>query len=531
MKRQTKYQKAAESRINFTTEVVSSVRAVRMLGYAEKFKELITRRRTTELAAGKAYRWMTVWANGVSNSNITTTQVVTFGAYAISIKINGIQDFTYIKAIITLSILTVLTGPLTQLMSDIKSAYEAVACFRRVQAFLQLPERVDQRKLQSTGDSYYPIDEYYGADYASVRPQSTSYFHVPAPADISISDGSFGWRGSEYAIVRDVDMATPTHGLGSLTMIIGPVSSGKSTLLRAIIGETDNANGQMRVSTTDIAFCDQLPWVLNATIRDNIVAESYGYDETWYQSVLVACDLPADLAQMEQGDLTVVGDQGFRLSSGQRARVALARAVYSRKRIAVFDEPFSGLDRATEKDVFDRVFSPTGLLRRNGIVVIIATHAVHHLPSADHIIVLNSMGHIMEQGSFENLKQYGDYVKDLRVSERVSLPPPEDTQSLRSSMFGSTLVSSPIDKIQFERHEVANNRGVSKYYLETLGKKNAAALLFCAMAPAAFSAFRSVWLTWWGDGRKRPSDDLGYWMTIFGLLASLDSCFIVTGIM
>lgn len=531
MKRQTEYQKAAESRVNFTTEVVGSVRAVRMLGYTERFKELITKKRNIELTAGKTYRWMTVWANGVSHSNVTTTQIVTFGAFAISIKINGIQDFTYIKAIITLSILTVLTGPLTQLMGDIKSAYEAVACFRRIQAFLQLSERIDKRKLQSPGDSYYPIDEYYGADYASIRPPSTTYFHAPAPADVSISDGSFGWKGSECAIVRDIDLSTPTHGLGSLTMIIGPVSSGKSTLLRAIMGETDNANGHIKTSTTEIAFCEQVPWIINTTIRENIVAESYGYDEKWYQSVLTACDLLADLAQMEQGDVTVVGDQGFKLSSGQRARIALARALYSRKRIAVFDEPFSSLDRATEKVVFDRVFSSTGLLRRNGIVVIVATHAIHHLPSADHIVVLNSLGHIMEQGSFENLKQYGDFVKDLRVSERASMPPPEDAQSMRSSMLGSTLISSPIDKIEFERHEMVHNRGVCKYYLETLGKKNTAALLFCAAAPAAFTVFRSVWLTWWGDGNKRPSDDLGYWMTIFGLLASLDSCFIVTGIM
>lgn len=456
------------------------------------------------------------------------TQVATFGAFAIATKVSGSGQFTYTQAITTLSILTVLTGPLTQLMSDIRLAFNSIACFKRIQAFLVLPDRADSRSIESTRNSLsVTYEDELAPDNVALRTLGSPFGR--SPADISIVDGTFTWKGSEGDVLTDINLATPNTGEGSLTMIIGPVGSGKSTLVRAILGETDTNAGLVCVSSSEIAFCDQTPWILNTTIRNNIIAESHGFDEKWYATVVGACELDIDLKQLEDGDATVVGDSGLKLSGGQRSRIAMARAVYSRKPIAVFDDPFSGLDRATEKAVFMQVFGEQGLLKQNSTAVVLATHAVHRLPFADHVIVLSQAGYVIEQGTFNALRRHGNYVKELNIAEPLR-DDTEDVTEIRSSIIEDYSSANGNEKTEHEDRPSVSDRSAFKYYFASLGMVNAVSLTICVSAPAFFSTFRSVWLTWWGNGQGHDASDLGYWMSIFTLLAILDTSFVISAI-
>lgn len=112
---------------------------------------------------------------------------------------------------------------------------------------------------------------------------------------------------------------------------------------------------------------------------------------------------------------TKVGSSGISLSGGQKQRLALARAVYACKPVVMLDDIFSGLDTDTEEHVFKALFARNGLFRRLDTTVILATHAVHRLSYADHIIALGSDGSIMEQGTLEDLKANGGYVALLKA--------------------------------------------------------------------------------------------------------------------
>jgi ATP-binding cassette subfamily C (CFTR/MRP) protein 1 len=101
------------------------------------------------------------------------------------------------------------------------------------------------------------------------------------------------------------------------------------------------------------------------------------------------------------------------LSGGQKARLVIARAVYARKEVMVFDDVFSGLDTTTETKVFERLFDRQGLLRKWGTTVVMATHAVNILPQADQIIALGSDGAISEQGTFAELNSRDGYVRSF----------------------------------------------------------------------------------------------------------------------
>lgn len=98
-------------------------------------------------------------------------------------------------------------------------------------------------------------------------------------------------------------------------MIIGPVGCGKSTLLKAILGEITVSNGIIEVASLDIAYCDQTPWIINGTLRDNVIAFS-SFESKWYNTVIHACALDVDIAYLPDGDSSNLGSKGLTLSGG-----------------------------------------------------------------------------------------------------------------------------------------------------------------------------------------------------------------------
>jgi ABC-type bacteriocin/lantibiotic exporter with double-glycine peptidase domain len=136
---------------------------------------------------------------------------------------------------------------------------------------------------------------------------------------LNIRDGSFGWHENRQTTIQGVNLHLPGP---SLTMVVGPVGSGKSTFLKGLLGETSSFKGSMQLSTREFAFCDQIPWIRHGTIRENIIGH-LEFDEVLYNSVIYACALDTDFKQLPDGDRTTVGSKGMKLSGGQRQRVVI----------------------------------------------------------------------------------------------------------------------------------------------------------------------------------------------------------------
>lgn len=213
------------------------------------------------------------------------------------------------------------------------------------------------------------------AELQDISSIATELQHSMSEA-IAVREGSFGWKVSEPPVLSNSNLSIQKS---QLTMIVGPIASGKSTLLKALLGETPNSksSGVVYISTNEIAFCDQTPWLMNGTIQHNILGFS-NFESEWYSAVVHACELDEDLSILPLGDKSLIGSKGITLSGGQKQRVAIARAVYSRNSIIIFDDVFSGLDATTEELIFSRLLGPQGLLRKGSITVIIATHAGKH---------------------------------------------------------------------------------------------------------------------------------------------------------
>lgn len=181
-------------------------------------------------------------------------------------------------------------------------------------------------------------------------------------------------------VLRDVSCEVES---GELLAIVGPVGSGKSSLVSSILGELVAIKGDV-LRGGKVAFAPQVPWIMNATLKDNILFYR-DFDADLYGWVLEACCMTRDLELLPSGDLTEIGERGINLSGGQKQRVSLARTMYSQADIYIFDDPLSALDAEVGRSVFENcLLSP----RVQHATRILITHASHTLSRCQKVLTL-----------------------------------------------------------------------------------------------------------------------------------------------
>jgi ATP-binding cassette, subfamily C (CFTR/MRP), member 1 len=155
------------------------------------------------------------------------------------------------------------------------------------------------------------------------------------------------------------------------------------------------------------AYFAQSPFILNASVRENILFSHVDepVDEERYQRAIECCALEHDLAMLSAGDQTEIGEKGITLSGGQKARVALARAVYHQADVSLIDDALAAVDAHVATHLFQQCIVGE-LMQGNGRSVILATNALQHLrhPRVDTIVVLRD-GRVIERGSYAELSK------------------------------------------------------------------------------------------------------------------------------
>ena len=185
--------------------------------------------------------------------------------------------------------------------------------------------------------------------------------------------------------------------MAQLTCVVGEVGSGKSALIQMIAGELPLSNGKLRQrANSTVAYAPQDPWIMDGTVRENILL-GLPYNDEMYESILIACGLNIDFAQLRDGEDTIVGDRGVQLSGGQRARIALARAFYRNSDILLLDDPLSAVDSRVGKLLFYSAIMDLGIKR--GKCVILVTH--QHQFIGNHRCVMMRGGRVACVGSYQ----------------------------------------------------------------------------------------------------------------------------------
>ena len=198
---------------------------------------------------------------------------------------------------------------------------------------------------------------------------------------------------SEKMLLKNVTIRAD----GPQTVIIsGAVGSGKSSLLLAILGELPICKGILE-QKGKMAFVSQSPWVFAGTIRDNITFNE-PFDSIKFQTVVKACALAKDIEQFPDGDVTVIGERGVVLSGGQRARVSMARALYSDVDLYLLDDSLSSVDAEVGNHIFENYIC--NALRDR--LCIFVTNQPCYMKQSDRVIVMKE-GSIACQGSYTEI--------------------------------------------------------------------------------------------------------------------------------
>ncbi|KAJ1719095.1 Canalicular multispecific organic anion transporter 1, partial [Coemansia biformis] len=263
------------------------------------------------------------------------------------------------------------TVPYTQVMLFI-------TCVRSLVVFANVPAKVLERlKSFDAVDNMFKgirntsMQNFIGSEATSGDKQGA----------VDLDKCMFSWGEGKFAL-QPVSVAIAQ---GSFVGVIGKVGSGKSSFLSALCGDMPLVEGS-GVICGRVAYVSQNPWIMNATFRDNVLFGN-DYDEQRYLQTLEACALSEDVKQFPSGDMCEIGHRGINLSGGQKARLALARAIYENADVYILDDVLSAVDANVERHLVERVLSTGGLLGAKTRVLI--THAEHVVPLCDMVITMS----------------------------------------------------------------------------------------------------------------------------------------------
>lgn len=354
-KRETVWLAAIERRLKPTIQAIRSIKEIKMLGLEKLVESTINELRIDEVKISRWYRDIIVLSLGLCETScptervlcamrtnitflayitLTLSPVITFGVFSAQNSSGG-QVLDASRLFTSLSLINLLASPLITLLQSLPRLASAIACFSRIQSYLDLENRDDYREIivlgplrstaPGTTTAKKPSSKFLAKIYVfiihnkqRITSQDTDYATTAVHA-IQIHDGSFAWAPGAVPVLNNINLSIHS---GNLTVIVGPSGSGKSTLLKGILGESCSLSGKVSVVSSRISFADQNPWLSNTSVLENIT----GYGDTemvdgWYEKILKCCVLDEDLEAWESGDKKVVGSRGINLSGGQRQRV------------------------------------------------------------------------------------------------------------------------------------------------------------------------------------------------------------------
>ncbi|KAF9942225.1 hypothetical protein BGZ67_002558 [Mortierella alpina] len=404
--------KTTDERVRLVSEVLSNIKIVKLYGWESAFKKSILTVRNAELSILKKIGTVESIMSLVFASSSVIVSLVTFTVYVTI----GRGVLTPKVVFVSITLFDMLHGPVARLAEVTTDTISLVVATKRIQRFLFREEIDDHQIIREKLD----LDN---SDQNAIEIRDATLSWTSGKPHVKDGDededeedgehdgeestehqgllsghGDFEDLNSDQPLMPAFQNISLTVRPKILTAVVGRVGQGKSSLLSAIIGEMYKLQGTIRVRG-EVAYVPQQAWILNATLRDNIV---FGkpFDQERYRHVLAVCGLEPDLAMLPAGDQTEIGERGINLSGGQKQRVSLARATYQNADIYLLDDPLSAVDAHVDQHLWNQLLGPQGLLKDKTRILV--THGIHHLDQVDQILVMKD-GEIAETGHYEEL--------------------------------------------------------------------------------------------------------------------------------
>ncbi|KAK2768034.1 ABC multidrug transporter [Colletotrichum kahawae] len=541
------WNEGVQKRISITSSMLNQIKGVKMMGLADHYSSIVQKLRGTELKLSVKFRILITFLSVIVGAADQLTPVVIIAAAVFWTRAE--QGLSIAEAFTALSIIILVSGPLMKLIVSIIQLMGALGCFTRIQEFLLLDELEDQREIltnseKSSLDSARLPPSLHGSDLQPLAPRlqasagsavelqalrATTHRLVSIELGkplVSVNEANFTLKdGTE--ILRDISIVLKKS---SISMLVGRVGCGKSSLLKGILGELVISSGTVTLQTSSVAFCDQAAWLRNISVKDNIIGQ-VPYDAAWFSAVVRACSLDQDIALFPKAEETLVGTGGVALSGGQKQRVALARAVYSRKKLLLLDDVFSGLDNTTSKAVFQRLLGSNGLLRQAGMTVLLATNHVNFLHAADCITMIDDGTIIHNQIAFDSVSRsvWGHLAQDVK-GKAPAEDDDQDAEELTEDDSKIIKAEAPVaTNARITEAELTRQTGdteVYRLYFSSIGWRMMVPFISMVILYDVFTKMPQVWLRVWTEvgTNERPAMYFGIYL-MFALL-----CLVMNGV-
>ncbi|KAJ7269434.1 P-loop containing nucleoside triphosphate hydrolase protein [Mycena haematopus] len=390
--------KAKDSRMEKVNELLQNIRFLKFFGWEYHWSDSANVARETELGWRVKENIVSTLIAFIWTWIPSATALTSFLCYTL---IAG-QRLTVSKAFTSLALFSALQEPMTALPSQVFAMLHAYVSMQRIEAFLAEDEVPEWASTLTSSKPYSP-DGDIGFDAATFE------WDVPSPTASTAARFQLGF----------LDIKFPK---GKLTLVSGATGSGKTATLLALLGEMHCVEGRVLLDKShhQVAYCAQNPCkqtsgLEHATIRDNIVfGSAYGYDEARYEAVIKACALVRDLEVFDAGDMTEIGEKGVTLSGGQRARIALARALYSQATCILLDDPLAAVDMHTATHIVQNCL--TGTFARDRTIILVTHHISLCLPIAHYLVELNQ-GRVLRQGTIKSFEESGVLQKVVETED------------------------------------------------------------------------------------------------------------------
>nr|XP_009932675.1 PREDICTED: multidrug resistance-associated protein 7 [Opisthocomus hoazin] len=466
--------KHKDTRVKLMTEFLCGIHVIKFYAWEKHFSARINACRAKELQKLQAIKYLDavcvyLWA---------ALPVVVSIAIFITYVLLG-QQLTATKVFTALALVGMLILPLNSFPWVLNGTLEAKVSLDRIQRFLEL--------MDQDLEAYYALDSPSGTA-AAMEMQCAAFSWAPAEEESTrqpLSTGTLQLH-IENLLVRK----------GMLLGVVGKVGSGKSSLLAAVTGELIKQSGRVYVCDLEHGFglATQEPWIQFTTVRENIL---FGreYDARLYEEVVEACALSEDLNILPAGDQTEVGENGVMLSGGQKARIALARAVYQEKELYLLDDPLAAVDADVANHLMRKCI--LGVLKHK--TRILCTHRTEFLEKADALLLIDN-GRIVKTGTPADilpLVEAFPKFKDMDKRRKDKAPDEQGQEEAVETEADESMQNNHLIHKEEEKKEGAVAFQVYKTYWLAVGSCLALSILFSLLLMQASRNIADWWLSHW----------------------------------
>lgn len=515
MKNRTLAAPFTDVRISLIREVLQSMKMIKFYAWENAYERKITEIRSKEMN-------YILWAQNNINLILSLmvgvpslASMVTFlTLYGINSAGHGVHQKSVAEIFASLSLFGVISGFITNIPMLLSNVLAGAISLNRLGEYLNASE--EEEEEEESKETYKDSVSASAINAISIK---DGFFEWEDFTCNSLSSGSLSSSSPnsstkvKFSTLHDITLEIP-HG--SLTVIIGSIGSGKSSLLSAINGDMKSQHNHCSISISGSKILCGEPWIQNTTVRENVLFGS-SYDKKLYQDVLEACCLLDDLKLLTHGDLTEIGERGVTLSGGQKARISLARAVYKRRDIYLLDDVLSAVDASVGAKIIDGLL--LDFLKNQTRVIV--THQLSLVPLADQVVFMNGDG-TLDVGSADHLQKTNEQFRQLMTyySSDSAAAEIDDTPEEANHETSKELIRETTDNLTgslYNTEESAINSIPLSLYRRyfTAGQGNFGSLIhgiiIASVSSTAFCfVFINVWLSFWVERRFDQYSDSFY---------------------